>query len=105
METEQYVRRGGQRSGNDGGKWKKQKITASSRVLNAAEKECFVQREALMQDECQAFWAGSVINTCKVPNDDKICLWWEIWRKHCGLYIFGTMMFQYQGLINVSLSI
>lgn len=41
METEQYVRRGGQRSGNDGGKWKKQKITASSRVLNAAEKGMF----------------------------------------------------------------
>lgn len=53
---------------------KPKRNTASRFVLNAGEEECFVQREALMQDECQAFWAGSVINTCKGPNDDKMSL-------------------------------
>lgn len=71
------------------------RIAASRRVLNAGEKECFGQREALMQDECQAFGAGSVIYTCKVPNDDKMCLRRSIWRKHCGLYPHRTTMFKY----------
>lgn len=36
-------------------------------------------KERLSWDECKPLWAGSVINSSKVPIDDKMCLWWTIW--------------------------
>lgn len=71
----QEGKRGGQRFGSDGGKWKNQRELLPPDMQYSREKKgCFVQRVALVQDECQGFWAGSVINTCNGPNDDKLCL-------------------------------
>lgn len=78
VETEQYARREEGRS--EIWKWwreveKPKRTTASRYATHSREKKgCFVQRVALVQDECQGFWAGSVINTCNGPNDDKLCL-------------------------------
>lgn len=75
------------------GKWKNVLLEMS---LNTGGEECFAQRAALIQDECQVFRAGSVIYTCNGPNDDKICLCWKNLVQTL-TDLFGTMTFKYPG--------